>query len=117
MDNLRYAVLWHHDVAEPHYDLLFETLPKSQLATWRLSQWPVEHPLEAKRLRDHRRFYLEYEGDLSDSRGRVERVAGGACSVEVLEGSVFKVTIAAGAPPTAIRLTALDREVWRVEPI
>ena len=117
MPDLRYAVLWHHDVAEPHYDVMFETLPGSQLATWRVSRWPIEQRVEAKRLRDHRRFYLEFEGDLSDSRGRVERVAGGACTVNVLEASVFEVRFLNGTSSIGLRLSPAEFEAWSAEPL
>ena len=33
MPPLRYVILWHDGVAEPHFDLMFETLPGSALAT------------------------------------------------------------------------------------
>ena len=42
MPPLRYVILWHDGVAEPHFDLMFETLPGSALATWRSPRWPVE---------------------------------------------------------------------------
>ncbi len=113
---LRYAVLWHHDVDEPHYDLMFETLPRSDLATWRSVVWPIEAPTEVIRLKDHRRFYLEYEGELTDRRGRVDRVAGGTCEVSVGENAVWRVAILTGAPPAKFTLRQLDAERWLVEP-
>jgi len=82
MPPLRYAILHHADVDEPHFDLLFETSPGSQLATWRSAVWPIEAPTEVTRLRDHRRLYLEYEGQISDHRGAVQRVTDGQCEVE-----------------------------------
>ena len=96
--------------------LLFETVPGSQLATWRVSVWPIEQPVDAKRLRDHRRFYLEYEGDLSDSRGRVERVAGGTCTVAVLERGVFDVALLDGGSSRGFRIEPIDSETWSIIP-
>ena len=55
---LRYVILWHDGVPEPHFDLMFETLPGSALSTWRSPRWPVESPTPAARLKDHRRAYL-----------------------------------------------------------
>src|SRR5437870_3654302 len=52
----RYTILWHHDINEPHYDLMFETMPRSDLATWRSPTWPIESRIELTRLKDHRRF-------------------------------------------------------------
>ena len=115
--SLRYSILWHHDVSEPHYDLMFETYPGSDLATWRSPTWPIESPVDISRLKDHRRFYLEYEGDLSDHRGRVERVAGGACDVQINEGARWIVTLKTGASPTRLLLQQIDAEHWQGAPI
>ena len=41
------------------------------------------------RLRDHRRFFLQYEGVLSEQRGAVQRIADGECIVEIGEGDVI----------------------------
>ncbi|MGN6371125.1 MAG: hypothetical protein ACTHN5_22955, partial [Phycisphaerae bacterium] len=35
-------------------------------------------PPAATRIQDHRRLYLTYEGDISNNRGQVTRVAAGA---------------------------------------
>jgi hypothetical protein len=55
---LRYVILHHGGIADPHFDLMFETLPGSDLATWRSQAWPIEEPTPLTRLKDHRRLYL-----------------------------------------------------------
>jgi hypothetical protein len=118
MPPLRYVILWHNEVAEPHYDLMFETLPGSALATWRSPQWPIEGPTAVTRLKDHRRAYLDYEGELSGRRGRVERVAIGTCRVEVGEASVWHVTLLSGARPRQLVLRPVEaaRQRWEIAP-
>jgi hypothetical protein len=87
MPTLRCAVLHHEGVENPHYDLLFETAPGSALATWRAERWPVRAGDYLRRLDDHRRDYLDYEGAISGDRGRVRRVYAGSCSdVHLQEG-------------------------------
>lgn len=82
MPTLRYAVLHHVEVEEPHYDLLFETQPGSMLAAFRVAEWPPSKGQAAKRLKDHRRLYLTYEGVIpGGDRGRVDRVADGEIAV------------------------------------
>lgn len=81
--NLRYAILRHEAVAEPHFDLLFETAPGSMLAAWRAPRWPITRRTRLLRLPDHRPLYLDYEGPVSGDRGRVNRVAGGAYRLNV----------------------------------
>jgi hypothetical protein len=75
--HLRYVILHHTGIPQPHYDLMLETSPGSPLATFRLPIWPLTKPAGVTPLGDHRREYLEYEGPLSNDRGRVRRVAGG----------------------------------------
>jgi hypothetical protein len=79
---LRFAVLRHEGIAEPHWDLLLEVSGQELLATWQIGNSPEEWSragvtLSAKRIADHRRLYLEYEGPISNNRGHVRRVAEG----------------------------------------
>lgn len=117
MQILRYVVLHHCGVSEPHYDLMFETSPGSALATWRSAAWPIEQFTSLTRLRDHRRFYLTYEGDLSDRRGTVIRVAEGKCKLEIGENSKWKIEILSGAPPQILALRQVDGETWEARPV
>jgi hypothetical protein len=116
MPSFRYVILHHSDVDEPHFDLMFETYPGSPLATWRSDQWPIERPLNLTRLRDHRRFYLDYEGPVSDHRGAVQRVTDGQCEVEVGELSVWTIKLLTGTAPTTLVLRPAADQQWRVEP-
>jgi hypothetical protein len=112
MTALQYAILQHEGIPEPHFDLLFETLPGSELAAWRSPVWPIDSAVAITRLPEHRRVYLEYEGDLSRGRGRVGRVARGTCAVEVDGGGVWTVTILTGGSPLRLRLRHIERERW-----
>src|ERR1043165_9144409 len=71
----RFVVLRHMWGADTHFDLMFEHAGK--LMTWR-SEAPLaeigERPVTIIRIGDHRLAYLEYEGDVSGGRGRVERI-------------------------------------------
>ena len=86
----RFAVLHHAGAAgdPPHYDFLFDTSDTSSLVTFRLPEWPLAsgstHP--ALKLRDHRRIYLTYEGQISGDRGHVSRVAEGDLYVSEIAG-------------------------------
>jgi hypothetical protein len=116
MPPLRYVILWHDGVAEPHFDLMFETLPGSALATWRSPRWPVERPTVVTRLKDHRRAYLDYEGELSERRGRVERVATGTCTVEVGEASMWQIRLLTGSRSQQLLLRPVDaaQQSWEL---
>jgi hypothetical protein len=75
-------VLLHHELPTTaaqasHWDLMFDS--GDLLLTYRLIQLPQAgaSQLAATRLPDHRRLYLDYEGDVSGGRGRVTRWAAG----------------------------------------
>jgi hypothetical protein len=110
---LRYAVLWHDDVDEPHFDFLVETRPGSDLATWRVPHWPVTGRAEATRLRDHRRIYLDYTGELSGQRGRVQRIDGGSCQLEIGEDALWKIVPEGGMRAISFRQVSGDQ--WIAE--
>jgi hypothetical protein len=74
---LRYVVLHHTDIAEPHYDLMFERHAGGPLLTFRSLTWPIAGPTRIEPLSDHRREYLDCEGPVSGNRGQVKRIEGG----------------------------------------
>ncbi len=65
-------------VAEPglHWDLLIEFPDQDRLPTWQLAADPTEtaNPITARRIPDHRRLYLDYEGEITGGRGTVRRI-------------------------------------------
>ena len=116
MPSLRYVVLRHSEISEPHFDLMFETLPGSALATWRSESWPIDHRTPLTRLRDHRRFYLDYEGQLSDQRGEVYRMAEGNCELNVGENAIWTIQLLSGSLPQRLVFRQISGDQWEVEP-
>lgn len=114
---LRYAILWHDGIAEPHFDLMFETRPGSALATWRSPAWPIERETSLVRLKDHRRDFLEYEGELTGHRGRVRRVAAGTCELSIDENAVWQIRLRNAAVTFAFTLRPINTEHWQARPI
>lgn len=78
---LRYVVLRHEGVPEPHFDLMLEREPGGPLMTWRCAIWPIERRIRIERIGEHRRAYLEFEGALGGERGVVACVARGVCEL------------------------------------
>jgi len=66
-------VLLEHDWGVVHWDFMLES--GEGLRTWAIDR-PIEPgvDLPARALGDHRPFYLDYEGEVSGSRGRVRRL-------------------------------------------
>lgn len=106
---LRCVVLHHAGVAEPHYDVLFETSPGSSLATWRSPRWPLEPGDLLVRAPDHRSVYLTYEGPVSGDRGTVRRVFYDVCAHVALGEGQLEATFSDG---TELTLTRDGRERW-----
>src|SRR5690348_14642129 len=108
--SLRYVVLRHEGIGDPHFDLMFETSPGSALLTWRSPEWPPRPGLMLTKLGDHRRAYLDYEGPVSNNRGHVRRVAAGTLRILVTADAVFQVRTDSAAE---MIFTRLDGAVWR----
>ncbi len=53
-----------------HYDLMLET--GDVLRTWRLQHTNFQNAQAARPLKDHRKGYLDYEGNVPGGRGRVQ---------------------------------------------
>jgi hypothetical protein len=111
---LRFAVL-HHTACEQgdHFDFLIEQTPGTgDLLTFRLPDWPVLGPTEVRRLRDHRRIYLTYEGEVSLNRGRVSRVGEGFASLHVTPQGIT-ITL----PGTRqLDFTPIADDLWQATP-
>jgi len=75
--------------------LLVELPGRERLPTWRLARNPVEatDEIPAERLPDHRRFYLDYEGEVSGDRGVVRRADRGPATIEHFEDDRVTVVL------------------------
>lgn len=78
-------VLLEHETSDgTHWDFMMEQSACQSLATWRLSANPFSAAgghAAAERIADHRRAYLDYEGEISGNRGRVRRLDRGQINV------------------------------------
>ena len=113
---LRYVVLRHEDIPEPHFDLMFETTPGSDLATWRSDRWPIDAPTPLVKLADHRPAYLEYEGPISGNRGSVRRVAAGWYHPHECSRTSWRLSVGRAAGPVQLLIES-DGVRWLAKPI
>ncbi len=103
----RFVLLRHEMPAkqnrQSHWDLMVEVA--ASLLTFELTSLPTSECSsvgsihQARRLPDHRLAYLEYEGELSEARGSVRRIARG----EAMRGP--------GRSTTSIRYVLASKEL------
>ncbi len=115
-----------------HWDLMLET--GDALRTWALEQlprdWHAAHlqttafdprcpPISddnsvvAESLANHRLTYLDYEGPLSDNRGRVSRVASGDFRIRSTSPDSWCVILSGGMTGTVmLRKSSPDDPIW-----
>ena len=66
----RFVIQQHSQKDTVHYDLMLEFA--DVLKTWRIPQSPDSLPQTMEQIHDHRKLYLDYEGDISGNRGFVK---------------------------------------------
>ena len=93
MKTLRYVILRHDGIEQPHFDVMFEAAESGPLITLRSDAWPAVKGSTLQRLADHRRAYLDYEGPVSGNRGFVRRIASGTCELLPDDHGVLRVTL------------------------
>ncbi len=137
MAGMPHFVLLYHDCppqsARPsHWDLMLES--GDTLRTWALEnlprEWHVAHartveryphcpPLTsgnevmAEQLGNHRRDYLDFEGELSDDRGRVIRVAAGRYASESETPTCWQLSLAGDGATGQFRINRSDEDGTR----
>lgn len=91
----RFVILHHRHADGEHWDLMVEQ--GDVLLTWRLGREPVGRsslPIPAKRIADHRKAYLDYEGPVSGDRGYVRRVDAGTVEFQESTSDCFILSMA-----------------------
>ena len=117
MPSLRYVILHHQGIPDPHYDLMFEREPGGPLLTLRSPTWPILNPTPVEPLPDHRRDYLDYEGPVSNKRGTVRRVQAGNYEGKLYLGLMTSNDVILITPErVALRIRAIIDGTWIIEP-
>jgi hypothetical protein len=96
----RFVILHHQSPTDEHWDVMLET--DAALTTWSvppLLSIGSSFACPATRLPDHRKHYLDYEGEITGNRGTVARIDTGTYEqlspeMYVLHGANFSGTLA-----------------------
>lgn len=81
----RFVILHHTGYGCEHWDLMIEQ--GDALLTWQLRTEPTglaSFPISARRIGNHRKHYLEYEGEVGGGRGTVRRIDAGPAEIQKL---------------------------------
>lgn len=111
-----FVILAHHGGGADHFDLMLDT--GEVLRTWQVEVCPFElgagQTTVGRELPDHRRAYLNYEGEISRGRGHVHRIAAGR--YELMRDTSERLIVSLVAEATGT--FQLDREnsadTWRL---
>lgn len=108
--NLQFAVLHHTGGDSPnHFDFLIEQEPgQGDLLTYRLPSWPISGVHDVTRLRNHRRLYLTYQGELAGGKGTVTQVDKGLATLEA-PGGFIRIILPTGR---ALEFHPDHDEIW-----
>lgn len=122
-------VLLRHDCLPSykpsHWDFMLER--HEALLTWSLAALPrswaaalavegdADDAVEAVKLADHRIAYLDYEGPVSDDRGKVRRCDGGEFRWVEHGDQALSVELHGAALQDVVRLRQLDGDRWRLK--
>jgi hypothetical protein len=93
--SLRYVILHHRLGEDAHWDLMLEQA--HALATWQCGRNPLEltpgETMAVTPLPAHRKTYLDYEGPVSNNRGRVVQIAAGVVESLDRDGRAIRFTL------------------------
>ena len=117
---MRRFVLHKHSGCGPvHWDLMLEI--DDTLATWRIAADPLAispgERIEAARIHDHRKAYLDYAGAVSGGRGRVEPQDSGQLSVTSDDDDVWTFELSGSILQGRfeLRCGAHDDDMWTLQ--
>ena len=104
-------VILEHQYQGVHWDFMLES--GADLRTWRLEHPPMPgRMIAATSLPNHRRIYLDYEGEISGGRGRVTRWDQGEFEWLVDEPRSVDVRLAGGRVNGQAHLRCGDSGDW-----
>ena len=103
----RFTISHHAGSKEgDHFDLMLEH--GDSLRTWRLENTAFQFPQAAKQIKDHRKTYLDYEGEVSGGRGAVRIWDSGTYTVDRWDEKHIRIALTGRQIRTRLRLDRAD---------
>jgi DNA polymerase ligase (LigD)-like protein len=97
-----------------HYDLMLEQ--GETLKTWRLESISFQFPQVAAQIKDHRKLYLDFEGEVSAGRGTVTLWDTGVYLVDRWEENHLRIALVGRQIRTRLRLDRVDETAGGKDP-
>lgn len=113
----RFVILHHRVDGGEHWDMMLEH--GDVLLTWQLLTEPRGTdclPITARRIRDHRKAYLEYEGPIGEDRGDVRRIDSGGVEIEEFTGESCCFRLSGGRMAGSFSLRRNPSGSWTFAP-
>jgi hypothetical protein len=98
-------------MGDAHFDVMVENVPGGLLSTWRSPSWPPKVNERATKIGEHRREYLDYEGQITGERGTVKRVESATCTKSVAKFGI-EVYQLRGASVERIMMRPVQGDEW-----
>lgn len=114
----RFVILHHQLDDSEHFDLMLEH--GEGLLTWQIPCRPDflnYFPMPARRLADHRKAYLTYEGPVSKNRGTVRRVDAGPLVIEEYSDCLCRFQACGQRLSGTFLLEQVRSNDWTLRPI
>ena len=109
----RFVILLHRLGDGEHWDLMIER--GDLLATWQLARNPLTPgawPIPARRIGDHRKAYLQYEGPLTRNRGSVARIESGTAKLTEHGPTRYNIQFTGAELTGDFILTRITHDEW-----
>ena len=111
-------VVQHHTNGRDHFDLMIEY--GESLLTWQVSALNLKllldgNRVEVKRIHEHRREFLSYEGLISGNRGSVKIFDSGECKSVLFDKDIIELKMRGSIFKGIIRVQKLENDIFLVE--
>jgi hypothetical protein len=109
----RFTISHHTEGPEPdHYDLMIED--GKVLRTWRIQHTNFESVQPAILMPDHRREYLDREGEVSGNRGNLRIWTTGTSEREIWNKNVIQVRLNSEEVNRRLRIFQENQNSWKI---
>lgn len=109
----RFVIQQHNQKDNVHFDLMLEF--SNTLKTWRIPQPPDKLPQTLEQIQDHRKTYLDYEGEISGKRGFVTIWDKGEYQILLWSGSFIDIEVFGIKLHSHYHLRLIQSPYWVLE--